>query len=260
MTTTAASKGHPKTDRQKEKENELVFSYITLRNIIGFAGMLLPLALYIFADRQGNDKIIEPSISDYYYTSIGDLLVVTLSVLSVFLFTYNGYYWQERTLTNVAAVCGLGIAFSPTASKYERSAYSVHTANDEVASILGQEQHLVFAALFFICISILCLKYFPKTDKTSNRNADGSLTAKGKRNMMYTVCGWIMLGCVVLLVLYFLIPAFSKMMGAFPFIFAMETVAIEAFGIAWITKGETLWHEGEHYITKGLKEVRKALR
>src|SRR5262245_13652167 len=33
----------PKTDREKEDQNDLVFSYLTLRNLIGICGILLPI-------------------------------------------------------------------------------------------------------------------------------------------------------------------------------------------------------------------------
>src|SRR6478672_7886100 len=108
--------GNNETDRSKENNNELVFSYLTLRNLIGFSGMLLPLIL-MFATKKGSgDRGIELSISDYYYTNYGDVLVVLLSVIGVFLFTYNGYKWTEKMLTKFAAIAAIGVAFSPTAT------------------------------------------------------------------------------------------------------------------------------------------------
>ena len=40
-----------KTDRQKEQDNGLVVSYTTLRNLIGFGGMLLPIRVDVFNER-----------------------------------------------------------------------------------------------------------------------------------------------------------------------------------------------------------------
>jgi hypothetical protein len=245
-----------KEDRQKERNNDLVFSYMTLRNLIGFSGMFLPLILYIFTDRAPTDNRVEPSISDYYYTSNGDVLVVILCTLSVFLFTYNGYGWREKIWTIQAAVCGLGIAFSPTVTKYSRESFSVHTSLNEVPHVFGVERHLLFAGWFFICLSIIALVYFPKTDATSDVNVEGDRTAKGKRNLVYRVCGIAMLLCVVMLALYFQVPAFQNAMGDFPIVFTLETVAIEAFGISWITKGETLWPDRQHYLAYALWQVR----
>src|SRR5690606_11597741 len=109
----------------KEIHNELVFSYLTLRNLIGFSGMLLPVILVFTTAIGENDPIIAYSISDYYYTSNGDVLVVLLCVLGVFLLTYKGYTWKERILTSLAAVSAIGVAFSPTSASSASSA-SIH--------------------------------------------------------------------------------------------------------------------------------------
>lgn len=246
-----------KTDRQKEQGNNLVFSYMALRNLIGFSGMLLPVVLVVFT-KESNNKNIENSISDYYYTSNGDMLVVLLSVLGVFLFTYRGYKLKEKLLLALAAICAIGIAFSPTATNIviTNEFFSVHTPNQEVAQFLGLEQHLIFAGTFFIAIALLSLFYFPKKSPgTVLKKPDGNMTQKAKRNVVYKICGWIMLASVLVLVLYFLVTPFKKALGDFPMVFVMETVAIEAFGISWITKGETLWPDGEHYMKRAWQEA-----
>ena len=60
-------------DQVKEDLNDLVFSYVTLRNLIGFSGILLPTILVIFSKREEHEKVIQSSISAYYYTSVGDV-------------------------------------------------------------------------------------------------------------------------------------------------------------------------------------------
>ena len=84
-----------KTDKQKESDNELVISFLALRNLIGISGMLLPIVLTLFTPKGELDKVMEHSISEYYYTKNGDLFVVLLSVIGVFLLTYKGYdrFW-----------------------------------------------------------------------------------------------------------------------------------------------------------------------
>ncbi|MFN8207273.1 MAG: hypothetical protein U0T82_07680 [Bacteroidales bacterium] len=246
-----------KTDRQKETGNDLVFSYMTLRNLIGFCGMLLPVILLWTTRHAPGDLRVEPSISDYYYTSNGDVLVVILSVLGVFLFTYKGYHAKENLLSTLAAVCALGVAFSPTATKYVRESFSVHTGKFVVPEIAGLEVHLLFAATFFVSLAIIALVYFPKSDADSNLQTGAKRSQKDKRNLVYMISGWIMLGSVGILGLYFIITPLKEWIGDFPFIFVMETIAIEAFGISWITKGESLWPDGEHYLISFLKEPKK---
>jgi hypothetical protein len=242
-----------KTDRQKEQDNGLVVSYTTLRNLIGFGGMLLPFVL-MFLTKEANDVFVEPSISDYYYTKNGDILVVLLSVLGVFLFTYNGYNWKEKVLTTVAALCALGVAFSPTGSRsVEIDQNSVHTA----INFGGHLIHFLFAGVFFLALAIVTLIYFPKSDAPTIRKHDGKKTAKEKRNVVYRICGWIMIGSVALLLIYFLLLELDVFKTNFPVVFVLEAIAVEAFGIAWITKGETLLPDGEHYMAKAFREAKE---
>ncbi|MEI9910981.1 MAG: hypothetical protein WDO71_15705 [Bacteroidota bacterium] len=137
---------------------------MSLRNLIGFSGMLLPFVLMFFT-KKTNGEFVKPSISDYYYTGNGDILVVLMSVLGVFLFTYKGYNWKEKALTTIAAICALGVAFSPMASAAdikdtdvrEIDPNSIHTA----INFGGDIPHALFAGLFFIAVAIISLKYFP---------------------------------------------------------------------------------------------------
>ncbi len=245
-----------KTDKQKESGNELVISFLTLRNLIGISGMLLPIVLTLLTPKGEQDKVMEHSISEYYYTKNGDLFVVLLSVIGVFLLTYKGYdrFW-ERTLTLVAGFCGIGVAFFPTATTMGNS-LSIHKVRKEVPEFFGLVQwHFIFAALFFISLALISLIYFRKKDVNSVYLIDGrKKKQKEKRNLVYMICGWTMLISIALMILYFIIdpPSLRNM----PVVFALETVAVEAFGISWITKGQTLWPDGEHYMKKGLRKVK----
>jgi hypothetical protein len=244
---------HKKSDKQKEEENELVLSYLTMRNLIGFSGILLPLILVLTTRGEIGEKLIEPSISDYYYTSNGDVLVVLLSVLGVFLFTYNGYNIIEKGLTTLAAFCGIGVAFSPTATCEPHSS-TIHIANKTVPLLFGIERHFIFAGLFFISLAIISLVYFPKLKD----NEMVITPQKKKRNRIYMICGWVIIACIVFLGVYFVLkPSFLQDV---PVIFILETIAIEAFGLSWITKGQTLWPDYEHYLQTGYHDLKEALK
>ena len=253
---TPDTKDH-KTDRRKEQENELVLSYTTMRNLIGFGGMLLPFVLMFFT-KEANNGFVEPSISDYYYTKNGDILVVLLSVLGVFLITYTGYNWKEWALTTLAAICALGVAFSPTGSRLEidEKSTSIHTE----INFGGHLIHFLFAGVFFIALAIVTLKYFPRSDRPASGKSDGKTTPKEKRNVVYRVCGWTMIGCVGSLLIYFLLSELNMFKANFPVVFVLETIAIEAFGISWLTKGETLLPDGEHYMMKAFRKVKEGLK
>ncbi len=243
-----------KSDTKKRNDNGIVFSYLTLRNLIGLGGMLLPLMLAIFPRRMGEYYKIEPSISDYFYTDRGDILVVILCVLGAFLVTYAGYTWQERGLTFLAGFCGMGVAFVPTHVACGNCDFSVHTDHGGLfPTIAGTWWHFAFAATFLFSLAIMSLVFFTKSSIAGDhRKADGSLTQKGKRNIVYKICGWIIIASLVVLALFFVIkPDVSH----FPVVFTFETIAIEAFGFSWLVKGETIWPDGEHYLVTGIKEM-----
>jgi hypothetical protein len=248
-----------KTDKQKEEDNSLVFSYLTLRNVIGISGMLLPLVLVLTTGKSENDKFVEHSISEYYYSSNGDVFVVLMSVLGVFLFTYNGYGWKEKALTTIAAICAIGVAFSPTATETGNSK-SIHIINQSVRQVFGLiERHFLFAALFFIAVALISLVYFTRSGSKTPKEAEVPAQKK-KRNMVYRICGWTILVSIALITVYFLIgnrnPGFLQQL---PVVFILETIAVEAFGISWITKGQSLWPDKEHYLKRTYRSMKKEL-
>jgi hypothetical protein len=238
--------------RLKEKENKLVVSYKTLRNLIGYCGMILPIVLILTTKTAPSDKNIESSFSDYYYTSSGDILVSFLCTLGAFLFIYKGYNMKENILSSIAGICGIFAAFSPTATEDLRQSFSVHTPLNDVPEIFGFERHTIVAGLFFIILGFISLCCFSQTDLNKQIT-----TLKKKRNNIFKICGWIMLISVIIMAIYFLSDRFRTMFGKIPFIFIMETIATWAFGISWLTIGETIYPDGEHYLVSGYKDIKQ---
>jgi len=252
-------RSHTEEDKRKESENKLVLSYMTLRNLIGFSGLLLPVVLILFTKSNYHSIFILPTISEYYYTNNGDILVVILSVLSVFLITYNGYTMMEKFWMVLAAVCGIGVAFCPMSIEYAADPGSLHTTL-EVPKMFGRELHMIFASLFFISISIISLHYFPKSNKPLTHNPGEKRSPKEKRNIVFKICGIVMLLCVALIGIYFIwIEEIKKVTGELPVIFIFESFAVWAFAVAWLTKGQTILPDGEHYIYGAIRDIKKSL-
>jgi len=252
-------------DKTKESRNELVFSYLTLRNLIGFGGMLLPLILAIRPSRPSAYGGFEPSISDYFYTDRGDILVVMLCVIGTFLITYKGYGWKEWVLTTLAGIGGIGVAFVPTKmdclllkSECTNCVLSVHTNNGGVFKTLaGTGWHFAFAATFLFALAIMSIFFFTRSDEDpKHRTPEGKTTQKGKRNRVFVICGIIIIASLVVLGVYFISGVDLK---PFPTVYAFETIAVEAFGFSWLVKGQTLWPDGEHYMATGLRMVKESL-
>jgi hypothetical protein len=53
--------------------------------------------------------------------------------------------------------------------------------------------------------------------------------------MLQIACGFIMLGCVIALALYLLLPHNESAHACF--VFVAETIALVAFGVSWFSEG-----------------------
>ena len=206
-------------------EKSLALSYVTLRKVIGVLGTLLPFVvslggLVVFG------KGVQSSISSYYYTGMRDVLVGTLFAIGFFLYSYE-YDRADGIAGKAAFAFALGVALFPTTPDGDAS---------NPAKIIGG-LHLIFAALFFLTLSYFCLFLFTKT----HANGYPPMTVrKMQRNNIYKVCGYVMIGCILLMGIYNLLGEAGSRLEAFHLIYWLEAIAIVAFGISWLTKGEAI--------------------
>lgn len=214
---------------QNPLNGELVISYLTLRKAIGYLGILMPiivrLGAYLFEGIPSND-----SISAYYYTGMRDVFVGTLFANGVFLFCYRGPDTQDNVLTNIAGLSAVAIGLFPMDPAYNKIILERFPAINDPGcyqnhGVLGY--HIYVVATFFAILSYLAIFRFTKS------NQPQITKQKKSRNKVYIVCGIVMLislGAIVLI----------KATGKTSSIFWPETVAIVAFGIAWLTKGQAI--------------------
>lgn len=202
---------------------DLVISYLALRRAVGIIGTALPFVLVVgkwFADGWG----IQSSISAYYYTSMRDVFVGSLCAIGVFLLSYRGYERADDLAGNLACVFAVGVALFPTCPPSGASA---------TQTFVGYA-HLVFASAFFLTLAYFSLVLFRKT------NAAKKMTARKKeRNVVYTVCGYVILVSIGLVAVYFAFLGHSALQQLDP-VFWLESAAVLAFGISWLTKGEAI--------------------
>lgn len=213
-------------DKQKEDTNDLVFSYLALRRFIGIVGILLPVALVLIARRAENERVIQASISAYYYTSAGDVFVITICVLCAFLLTYKGYDTMEKILLRLAAVCGVGLTLFPTKWKEDGGmlANSAHVKHTDVPGIGELEFHWIFAAVFFLSLSTISIFFFTKSrdqDNLIEKADDQWLTQKSWRNIIYITMGIIMVVTMVVILTYAVSNTVKKAFGDFSLIYFM---------------------------------------
>lgn len=200
-------------------ENRII-SFNSMRRNIGIFGMALPFVLIIGSFLIFNYKEIQPSISQYYHTEMRDAFVGIISFVALFLFAYRGYNILDRIAGIIAGTAALGVAVFPTAEP----------GTDGWVDTV----HLISASVFFVSLALSSLFLFTlsKFDKPEERTDE-----KKKRNRIYRTCGIIMLLCLVLILLWFRIRNDFPEFESCNFVFWLETFALIAFGISWLTKG-----------------------
>ena len=208
-----------------QTERSLIISCLTLRKIIGILGTAFPFLLFLGAlllFRTG----LQSSISSYYYTGMGDVFVGVLFIIGFFLLSYRGYECIDDVMGHLACAFAVGVALFPTAPD------GLVSCEERIVGYI----HLTFAASFFITLIIFALFLFTRTDPEREMSKE-----KRKRNRIYRICGYVMSLCVVLMILYTVLPdsVVSPFTPGKP-IFWLEAVAIVAFGISWLVKGEAI--------------------
>ena len=198
-------------------------SYLELRKSLGIIGIALPFVLAggkIFLDDPG----ILDSISAYYYSVMGNVFVGSLCAIAVFLFSYRGYSHTDTVVAKIAALSALGTAFFPTAPSQYPTA----------PQILIGYFHFFCAITLFMLLAYFALILFRKTSATKPPTPQ-----KLQRNIVYSVCGYIMLLCVAGIIAIEFLPRDNTIWDYAP-IFWLESTAIISFGISWLVKGEAI--------------------
>ena len=206
-----------------DNKRSLVFSYLEHRKTIGLLGIALPLvvslgALILFQTG------LQSSISSYYHTGMGDVFVGTLFVVGFFLLSYKGYDRRDDIAGDLACVFLLGVALFPT---------TPDGAVTSGARLIGYV-HLAFSALSFLTLIYFSLYLFTKTDPNKSPSRK-----KLQRNRVYKISGYTISVCILLIATYFLLPnEIASQLEEYRPVYWLETLALLAFGISWLTKGE----------------------
>jgi len=205
----------PHHDR-RDDGSELV-SYTTLRRVVGLLGVALPIIVAIVGFVVMGWWRFEPTISDYYaIDSARNAFEGTLFTIAWFLFTYRGFDWRDRTTGIFACVFALGVALVPCT----------------VPAVANY--HYLAAGGLFIALTIFALLF---------RQSRGLMTPeKQTRNRIYLACAIVMMICIATLGLFKASLEGTVWLGI-PAVYALETLALWAFGVSWFIKGETLFKD-----------------
>ena len=220
--------------------NPAVLSYLNMRRAVGFIALALPfilvlgdILLSLIGPRHALPQpAIEPSISAYYYTVTGRFLVGGLCAIAMFLMSCQGYDRNDEIVGYLACAFALGVAFFPIANPCDPDPSRLAIGIGDV--------HGVSAALMFLTLAYYCLILFRKT-------APGRRPTRHKlyRNIVYTICGWTIVGCMVVMT-SLKIPAVKNFLRPIDPLLCFETVSLFAFGVAWLTKGEWILKDEPH--------------
>ena len=93
----------------------------------------------------------------------------------------------------------------------------------------------------FSTFAFFSLVQFTKTNKPGRM-----AKPKRTRNLIYKICGWIIVGCIIGIAIASFLPAavYQKIKFLKP-TFTLETIALLAFGFSWLIKGETFFRDKE---------------
>lgn len=213
---------------QTPKNTSFIISYLALRIGLGFVGISLPIVLIIGSFLFSNCGTLQASISHYYYTVMGNYFVGALSAVAMFLFFYKGYDKQDAAVANLAGFCALGVAFFPTGVDYASTCNYITSQMPSVNTI-----HYLSAGLLFSCFAYFSLVLFTKTHQPHNITPHKKI-----RNNIYKICGLVIVACILLLAIYHFVGNLQLKLAMYKPTLVLESIALFAFGISWVTKGE----------------------
>jgi hypothetical protein len=213
----------------QNKEDPRLISYQALRKAVGWLGISLPPALPVGSYIFSNCTYLQDAISHYYYTITGNLLVGILCAVALFLIAYKGYDKRDDRWTSGAGVAALFIAFFPANDSSKDSCAIFHLTDNSLRNTI----HFVSAAIFFMLLACISIFLFTKSKGIKTKQ-------KIMRNKIYRVCGVVIFVSILLVGVYEFFGTGVTWLSKIKPKFWLESVAMSAFGISWLVKGELI--------------------
>ncbi len=228
-----------------------------LASLVGVIALALPILLW------ASSTCFRASLSSYYFASLsGDLFVAGLAAIATCLLAFTGESRADFWLTTGAAVSAMTVALIPTANPgcalgpgYQ-GRFSAKLAEADgvvvIESPLPVDSYFAafrgaavlhdVAALFLLgFLAYLCLVAFTRRVPSLHLRAGRVTAVKRLRDAIYRSAGAVIVLCMGLMVLG---AWLRHQAGPEPswwdewrLTFWSESVALWAFGVAWIVKG-----------------------
>lgn len=185
------------------------------RFVLGLVCGLLPILDIVFG--LVFYKHIPQSISVTYYYNFNIIMIGALVLCSFFLFTYKGYDLGDRVFTILAGIGSFGVASFPMSNPFVKGVVKVglFSLPDNISNII----HFIMAILVFGSFGLMTLTQFTKGKHK-------------KRNILYYICG----GIILLAMLLTGLSSFIPLLNFNACIMVYELIMLEAFAVAWLTK------------------------
>lgn len=227
----------PELERKASQHEEAMHR---LRKAIGLIGFCLPVALLAGVAVFGVP--MQDSISEFFFTGLREVFVIAMGGVGVFLIAYHGHdphageWLTDWRVSTLAGITALLVALVPTLCEtgcYEPPALLDRLIGSETAQ---GALHFGAAGVFLSSLAVMCIWLFTRTDDPAPP------PDKLRRNRLFRACGWVIFAMVAALVLFKLILREwgQSWDAAWHFTFWAEAIAVWAFGIAWLVKGEAL--------------------
>lgn len=219
----------------------LLTNSYTLRKLIGILGMSMPLLLTIFLYVDSGFTTPLESISHYFYTRVGSIFTIILSLLAIFLIVYKGKSLIDFILSSIAGVFALFVVLFPTSNITDQCGdiSKIYAVTILRKSDVRVNFHFISAGIFLLCLAYMSIFLFTKSDKSPSERGSRKIL----RNRVYRICGALMVLAVVIIASESIPIIPPDYYTTHQVTFWMETLAVESFGFAWLIKGETLFRD-----------------
>jgi hypothetical protein len=234
---------------KKARRNWVFFHLVPpliLVRIIGLLGVMLPLALIAGTLIQGAE--IQASLDYFYYSPMRFVLIIGLFAIGICLVFYKGYGPIDSFASKICGITAMVMAVFP--SDLNASASGASTPSGII--------HSICYGIFILVLSFTSIFIFTLSSVTQTARS----TYKQKRNVVYRICGIVMLTCMAVYTAITLLPVNVLMaLRHVRFGLILDTVSFFAFGFSWITKSRlifpdkspTYWLAGESGNEPGMR-------
>ena len=222
-----------------QTRNPAVLSYYAMRRAVGYIALSLPFTLAlgsVFLALLGPGHglprpLLQRSISDYYYTPMRNYYVGSLCAIAAFLICSRGYDLRDEISGYLAGAAAFGVALFPSVNPHG----GFTTMQVDIGFV-----HTAFAALMFLVLGYICIFLFRRS------SPERPLTRRKRhRNRLYGTCGLVIVVCMCAMVAL-TVHASLHSLPPSGLLFWWESLALAAFGIAWLTKGEGILKDKPH--------------